>query len=170
MDMTEVNGTNKVEEHDHMTNHRLGEEGMNMVEGHYHLTNHRLEVENTYMVGIHMVDMVEERPSNHRPVVESINREDSDMGEDTTVEVDVVEREHEGVVLARHWTDDGVERYWRARREWDELVKSGCLEDHIIFVSRDSNCLTWHRVEKGEEESEKGMKCVWNALKQWGYL
>jgi hypothetical protein len=25
-------------------------------------------------------------------------------------------------------------------------------------------------VEKGEEESEKGMKCVWNALKQWGYL
>jgi hypothetical protein len=32
------------------------------------------------MVGIHIVDMVEERPSNHRLEVEGIDREDIDMG------------------------------------------------------------------------------------------
>jgi hypothetical protein len=45
MDMMEVEGTNKVEEHDHPMNHQLGAEGMNMVEEHYHLMNHRLEEE-----------------------------------------------------------------------------------------------------------------------------
>jgi hypothetical protein len=99
MDMTEVEGTNKVEEHDHLTNHQLGEEDMNMVKEHYHLTNHRLEVEDTDMVGIHMV---EERPSNHRLEVEGIDKEDSDMGEDMMVEMEMVEREHGGVVLVRH--------------------------------------------------------------------
>jgi hypothetical protein len=54
------------------------------------------------MMGIYMVEVegmhtVEEPTLNHRPDVEGIDREDSDM-----VEVDVVEREHEGVVLARH--------------------------------------------------------------------
>jgi hypothetical protein len=34
MNMTEVECTNMVEEYDHLTNHRLGEEGMNMVEEH----------------------------------------------------------------------------------------------------------------------------------------
>jgi hypothetical protein len=48
------------------------------------------------------MDMVKEHPSNHRPEVEGIDREDTDMGEDMTVEVEVVEREHEGVVLVRH--------------------------------------------------------------------
>jgi hypothetical protein len=27
------------------------------------------------------------------------------------ITVEVVEREHEGVVLVRHWIDDGVERH-----------------------------------------------------------
>jgi hypothetical protein len=31
-----------------------------------------------------------------------MDREDSDIGEDMMVEVGVVEREHEGVVLTRH--------------------------------------------------------------------
>jgi hypothetical protein len=106
MDIPEVEDTNMVEEHDHPMNHRLGDEGTNMVEEHYHPTNHRLEVEDMDMVGIHMVevrgmDMVEERPLNHRSEVEGIDREDSDMGEDMIVEVEVVEREHEGMVLAR---------------------------------------------------------------------
>jgi hypothetical protein len=43
---------------------------------------------------------------NHRPEVKDINREDSDMGKDVMVEVEVVEREHEDVVLMRHWTSD----------------------------------------------------------------
>jgi hypothetical protein len=70
---------NMVEEHDHPMNYRLGEEGIDYV----------VEVE-----GMHTV---EEPTLNHRSDVEGIDREDSDM-----VEVDVVEREHEGVVLARH--------------------------------------------------------------------
>jgi hypothetical protein len=74
MDMTEVVGTNKVEEYDYPTNH--GEEGMN---------NRGAPIE-----------------LNYRPEVEGIDREDSDMGEDMMVEVEVVEREHEGMVLARH--------------------------------------------------------------------
>jgi hypothetical protein len=34
--------------------------------------------------------------------VESIDKEDSDTREDMTVDVEVVEREHDGVVLVRH--------------------------------------------------------------------
>jgi hypothetical protein len=51
--------------------------GMDMVEKHYHPINHWLEVE-------------------------SIDKEDSDTREDMTVDVEVVEREHDGVVLVRH--------------------------------------------------------------------
>jgi hypothetical protein len=80
--------------------------------------------------------------------VESIDREDIDMAEDMIVEVEVVERKHEGVVLVRHWIGDGVDRYQRARHEWDELAKSGCSEGHTMFVSWDSNFSTWHRVNK----------------------
>jgi hypothetical protein len=42
------------------------------------------------------------------------------------MEVEVVEREHDGMVLARHWIDDGVERHRRTHREWEELAKSRC--------------------------------------------
>jgi hypothetical protein len=91
------------------------------------------------------MDMVE-RLSNHRPEVEGIDREDTDMGEDMTVEVDVVEREHEGVVLVRHWTGDRAEMHRRAHREWEEVVKSRCSKGHTTFVSWDSNYSTWSRV------------------------
>jgi hypothetical protein len=50
-------GFDRQQEHDHLMNHRLREEGMNMVEEHYHLTNHRLEVDDMDMVGIHMVEV-----------------------------------------------------------------------------------------------------------------
>jgi hypothetical protein len=40
-----------------------------------------------------------------------LDREDSGMGEDMTVEMEMVEREHEGVVLVRHWTGDGAEKH-----------------------------------------------------------
>jgi hypothetical protein len=116
---------NTVEEHDHPTNHQLGEEGMNIV------SIHMMEVEG--------MDMVEESPSNHRPEV--------DM-----VEVEVVEREHEGVVLTRHWIGDGAERHQVAHREWEEPVKSGCSEGHATFASWDSNCSTCRRVEKRVDE------------------
>jgi hypothetical protein len=43
-----------------------------------------------------------------------MDKEDSDMREDMTVEVEVIEREHEGVVLVSHWTGDGPERYRQA--------------------------------------------------------
>jgi hypothetical protein len=87
-----------------------------------------------------------------------------------TVEVEVVERKHESRVLVRHWTGDRAVRDQRTRQEWDELTKLGCLEGHITFASRDSNCSTWRIVENGEKESENEMKYVWNELKTWGYL
>jgi hypothetical protein len=40
-----------------------------------------------------------------------MDREDIDMVEDMTVEVEVVEREHEGVVLTRHWISNGAEMH-----------------------------------------------------------
>jgi hypothetical protein len=43
--------------------------------------------------------------------MEGMDREDSDMREDMMVEVEVVKREHEGVVLAMHWTGDGAKRH-----------------------------------------------------------
>jgi streptomycin 6-kinase len=49
--------------------------------------------------------------------VEGINSEDNGMGEDMMVEVKVVEREREGVVLARHWTGNGATMSRRACRE-----------------------------------------------------
>jgi hypothetical protein len=63
------------------------------------------------------MDMVEERPSKERLNVEDIDMEDIDMVEDMTTEVDVVEREHEGVVLMRHWIDDEAERHRRTHQE-----------------------------------------------------
>jgi hypothetical protein len=80
MDMSEVDGTNMVEEHGHPTNHRLGEEGMNTVDEHNHLTNHRLLEKDLNMMDIHMMEvesmyMVKERPTNYRPKVKDIDRE-----------------------------------------------------------------------------------------------
>jgi hypothetical protein len=43
---------------------------------------------------------------NHQPEVEGMDREDSGMGKDVTVEVEVVEREPKGMVLARQWTGE----------------------------------------------------------------
>jgi hypothetical protein len=65
------------------------------------------------IVEVEGVDMVEEHyhPTNHRPEVEGINRKDSDMGEDMTIELKVDEREHVGVVLARQWTSDGAKKH-----------------------------------------------------------
>jgi hypothetical protein len=60
--------------------------------------------------------------------------EDIDMVEDMTVEVEVIEREHQS-----------------------ELE---CSEGHTTFACLDSKCSTWHRVEKSEEESGNEMKCV----------
>jgi streptomycin 6-kinase len=59
------------------------------------------------------MDMVEEHyhPMNHRPEVEGMDMEDRGMGEDMMVEVEVVEREPEGMVLVRHWTGNGAARH-----------------------------------------------------------
>jgi hypothetical protein len=109
-------------------------EDMDTVIEHYHPTNHRLEVAS--------IDMVDEHyhPMNHRLEVEGIDREDSSMRKDMMVEVEVVGREPEGVVLARHWNGDGATRHRRTRQEWEELVKSGYSKGQPTFVSRDSNC------------------------------
>jgi hypothetical protein len=99
------------------------------------------------MMGIHMVEvedmkMVEQRPSNHRSEVEDMNREENDIGEDMTVEVEVVEREHRNVVLTMQWTDDGVDMHQRSPREREELVMSDCSKGHTTFISQYSNYLT----------------------------
>jgi hypothetical protein len=53
MNMPEVEGMNMLEEHDHLSNHRLEEESMNMM--------------SIYMVEVEGMDMVKECPSNHIP-------------------------------------------------------------------------------------------------------
>jgi hypothetical protein len=89
MDMPEVEGINMVEEQNHLTNHQLGEEDMNMM--------------GINMMEVGGMDTVEKHyhPINHRPKVKGMDRKDSDTG-DMTVEVEVIEREPEGVVLTRH--------------------------------------------------------------------
>jgi predicted esterase YcpF (UPF0227 family) len=81
-------------------------------------------------LSLHWLD---EHPSNQWSEVEGIDREDIDMSEDMTV--DVVQRKHEGVMLARHWIGDGADRYQRAHQKWDELAKSGWSEGHTTFAS-----------------------------------
>jgi hypothetical protein len=48
---------------------------------------------------------------NHRPKVEDMDMVDTGTREDRAVELEVVEREPEGVVLMRHWTGDEVVRH-----------------------------------------------------------
>jgi hypothetical protein len=76
---------------------------------------------------------------NHRLEVEDMDTVDTNMREDRAAELEVVEREPNGVVLARHWTGDGAARHHRTRRKWEELVKSGYLKDQSMFVTQDSN-------------------------------
>jgi hypothetical protein len=59
------------------------------------------------------MDTVEEHfhPMNHRPEVEGMDTVDTIMGEDRVAELEVVERELEGMVLVRHWTGDGAVRH-----------------------------------------------------------
>jgi hypothetical protein len=45
------------------------------------------------------MDTVEE---HYHPEVDGMDRKDSGMGEDMTVEVEMIEREHEGMMLVRH--------------------------------------------------------------------
>jgi hypothetical protein len=108
MDMLKMEGIDMVEEQDHPTNHRLGEEGMNMVkvddmdtmDGHFHLMNHRLEMEDMDTVDEHF------HPMNHRLEVEGMDMADTDMGEDRAAELEVVEREPKCVMLVIHWNGE----------------------------------------------------------------
>jgi hypothetical protein len=146
-EQVEVEGMDMVEEQDHPMNHQLGEESMNMVgsnmmevdgmdtvEEHFHQMNHRPEVEG--------MDTVEEHfhPMNHRPEVEGMDTVDTGIGEDRAAELEVVEREPEGMVLVRHWTDDGAVRHRQTCREREELAKSKCSKDQPTFATQDSNC------------------------------
>jgi hypothetical protein len=45
------------------------------------------------------IDMVEERPSKNRPEVEAMDMVDNMI---TEVDMEVIEREHEGMVFAKH--------------------------------------------------------------------
>jgi hypothetical protein len=94
MNMSEVKGMNMLEEHERPSNHRPEEEDMDM-------------------------DMVEERPSNERQEVECMNMEGMNMVEHMTTKVDVkvVEREHECVMLMKHWINDRAERHQRTHQE-----------------------------------------------------
>jgi hypothetical protein len=59
-----------------------------------------MNMTSVHMVELEDIDMMEERSLNHRSEVEGIDREDIDTVENMMVEV--VEREHEDVVLVRH--------------------------------------------------------------------
>jgi hypothetical protein len=64
---------------------------------------------------------------------------DTGRGRDRAAQLKVVEREPEGVVLARHWTGNGAVSHRQTHREWEELVKLGCSKDQPSFVTQDSS-------------------------------
>jgi hypothetical protein len=99
MNMVEVDDMDTVKEHFHPMNHRSETDGIDAVE-YFYLMNHQTEVR-------------------------GMNTVDTSMWEDRAVELKVIEREPEDVVLVRHWTGDGAARHYRARREWEELAKLG---------------------------------------------
>jgi hypothetical protein len=115
-------------------NNMVEMEGMDTVEEHFHPINHRSKVEGMHTVEEHF------HPMNYRPEVEGMDTVDNDMWEDRAVELEVVEREPDGVMLVRHWTGDRAVRHCRTRREWEELVKLGCSKNQPIFTTQDSNC------------------------------
>jgi hypothetical protein len=94
------------------------------------------------MVEVDDMDIVEEHfhPMNYGPEVEGMDMVDTDMGEDRVTELEVVEREPEGVVLARHCTGDGLVRHRRTRQEWEEFVKLGYSKSQPTFTNQDSSC------------------------------
>jgi hypothetical protein len=91
------------------------------------------------MTGIQMVEgmyMVEERPPKELPEVEGIDIEDRPLKERSKVEgmdivedmtTVVVEREHEDVVLARHWIGNGTPII-RHDVEWRRVKKRVKIE------------------------------------------
>jgi hypothetical protein len=90
------------------------------------------------------MDMVEELPSKEWLEVEDMDMEHIDMMEDRTMEVEVVEREHKGVVLARHCIGELI-------GNGRSLQSRGCSQGHTTFACLDSNCSTLRRVEKRVE-------------------
>jgi hypothetical protein len=145
-EQVEVEGMDMVEEQDHPMNHWLREDDMNMVgsnmvevdgidtmEEHFHPMNHRSEVKGMNTVEEHF------HPMNYRPEVKGMDMVDTGMGEDRAVELEVVEREPEGAVLARHWIGDRAARHRRTHREWEDLVKLGCSKNQLTFATQDSN-------------------------------
>jgi hypothetical protein len=54
---------------------------------------------------------------DHRPEVEGMDTVNTGMMEDRAAELEVVERDPEGVVLVRHWTGDGAARHRQTRRD-----------------------------------------------------
>jgi hypothetical protein len=109
--MVEVDGMDTVEDHFHPMKHRPLVEDIDTVEEHFHLMNHRPEVEGMDTVTEHFHLM------KHRPNVEGMDTVDTGMREDRATELEMIEREPEGVVLARHWTNDGATRHRQTHRE-----------------------------------------------------
>jgi hypothetical protein len=77
------------------------------------------------------------------------------MGEDMMVEVKVVEREREGVVLTRHWTGDELVGA-RGACEIGVFNRS----HHICVSGLQLFGMTYSVEEKSEEESRNWMKYV----------
>jgi hypothetical protein len=102
----------------------------------------KITVENRCM------DMVEEHyhSVSHQPEVEDIDREDRDMREDMTVEVEVIEREHEDVMLVKHWIGDGTESIDKVVGSWRSLRNRGgqkvtpSLQVGTLIVRYDVEC------------------------------
>jgi hypothetical protein len=107
MNMSEVEGINMLDVDEHPLNQQSEVEGIDM------MSIHMVKMEGINMVEkqpskqcpeVEGIDMVEERPSKQRPEVEGMNMTSMNTVEATTtkVDVEVVEREHEGVVLVKH--------------------------------------------------------------------
>jgi hypothetical protein len=71
---------------------------------------------------------------NHRSKVEGMDTMDIGMREDKAAELEVVEREPEGVMLARHWTGEASSNSSGVRG----ACETGCSKDQPTFISQDS--------------------------------
>jgi hypothetical protein len=71
------------------------------------------------------MDIVEEHPLNHRPEVEGIDREDSDRGEDITVDVEVKRSRGRGV-------DETLDWQWSRDASVSSLGMGGTCEVRVF--------------------------------------
>jgi hypothetical protein len=75
-------------------------------------------------------------PSDRLPRSFNMDMVDTGIGEDRVAELEVVEREPDGVVLVRHWTSDGAVNSSGV----GGACETGCSKDQPTFATQNFSC------------------------------